>query len=105
MQHFGAKFARNQFQIAWVLEISHEGRIAKISRTAVAANELPFPAQQNELFYVATVELTKQSVTAYGKEERLQSGMLVDASILLDRRTLFEWVFEPLYSISGRWGA
>ncbi|MBL8524014.1 MAG: HlyD family efflux transporter periplasmic adaptor subunit, partial [Betaproteobacteria bacterium] len=84
---------------------SHEGRIAKISRTAVASNELPFPAQQNELFYVATVELMKQSVTAYGKEEHLQSGMLVDASILLDRRTLLEWVFEPLYSISGRWGA
>ena len=84
---------------------SHEGTIAKISRTAVASNELPFPATQGELFYVATVELAKQTVTAYGKEERLQSGMLVDCSILLDRRTLFEWVFEPLYSISGRWGA
>lgn len=84
---------------------SHEGRIAKISRTSVASNELPFPAPQGELFYVATVELAKQTVTAYGKEERLQSGMLVDASILMDRRTILEWVFEPLYSISGRWGA
>ena len=84
---------------------SHEGKISKISRTAVASNELPFPAAQGELFYVATIELAKQTVTAYGKEERLQSGMLVDCSILLDRRTIFEWVFEPLYSISGRWGA
>ena len=84
---------------------SHEGKVSKISRTAVASTELPFPAQQGELFYVATVELVKQTVTAYGKEERLQSGMLVDCSILLDRRTLFEWVFEPLYSISGRWRA
>ncbi len=84
---------------------SHQGKISKISRTAVASNELPFPAQQGELFYVATVELVKQTVTAYGVEERLQSGMLVDCSILLDRRTLFEWVFEPLYSISGMWGA
>ena len=84
---------------------SHQGKVSKISRTAVASTELPFPAQQGELFYVATVELVKQTVTAYGKEERLQSGMLVDCSILLDRRTLFEWVFEPLYSISGRWGA
>ena len=83
---------------------SHEGKVSKISRTAVASTELPFPAQQGELFYVATVELLKQTVTAYGKEERLQSGMLVDCSILLDRRTLFEWVFEPLYSISGKWG-
>ncbi len=84
---------------------SHEGRVIKIARTAVAGNELPFPVPQGELFYVATVELTKQTVTAYGKEERLTSGMMVDANILLDRRTLFEWVFEPLYSITGRWGA
>jgi membrane fusion protein len=84
---------------------SHEGVVRKISRTAVPTSELPFPAQQGELYYVATLELHKQTVTAYGKEEHLQSGMLVDANILLDRRTLFEWVFEPLYSISGKWRA
>lgn len=83
---------------------THAAIVIKISRTAVAANELPFPAPQGELFYVATVKLVKQSVMAYGQEQPLQSGMLVDANILLDRRTLFEWVFEPLYSISGRWG-
>jgi membrane fusion protein len=82
---------------------THEGKVTKVSRTAVAATELPFPAQQGELYYVATVAIAKQTVTAYGKEQPLQSGMLVDANILLDRRTLFEWVFEPLYSISGRW--
>lgn len=84
---------------------THEASVVKVSRTAVASNELPFPAPQGELFYVATVKLNKQTVTAYGQEQPLQSGMLVDASILLDRRTLFEWVLEPLYSISGRWGA
>jgi membrane fusion protein len=84
---------------------SHGGKVIKISRTAVASNELPFPAQQGELYYIATLELAKQTVTAYGNEVRLQSGMMLDASILLDRRTLIEWVFEPLYSISGRWGA
>ena len=84
---------------------THEARVIKISLTAVAANELPFPAVKDELFYVATLKLAKQSVTAYGKEQPLQSGMLVDANILLDRRTLFEWVFEPLYSISGQLGA
>jgi hypothetical protein len=50
---------------------------------------------------VATVKLNKQTVTAYGKEQPLQSGMLVDASILLDRRTLFQWVFEPLIPFRG----
>jgi membrane fusion protein len=82
---------------------SHAAKVIRISRTAVQANELPFPAQQNELYYIAKLEPEKQTVTAYGKQQRLQSGMIVDANILLDRRTLIEWVFEPLYSISGNW--
>jgi membrane fusion protein len=69
-------------------------------------SELPLLAQTGlpagDLFYAATVKLSKQTVLAYGKEEQLQSGMALEASIALDRRTLFEWVFEPLYSISGR---
>ena len=84
---------------------THDGSVVKVSRTAVAANELPFPAQQGELYYVVTIKPKRQTVTAYGKAEALQSGMLVDASLLLDRRTMLEWVFEPLYSISGKWGS
>jgi membrane fusion protein len=84
---------------------THDGSVTKVSRTAVSANELPFPAQQGELYYVVTIKPKSQTVTAYGKAEPLQSGMLVDASLLLDRRTLLEWVFEPLYSISGKWGS
>ena len=84
---------------------THEGTITRIARVAVPASELPFPAAQGELYYVARVQLAKQTVTAYGSEVPLQAGMLIDANILLDRRTLFEWVFEPLFSISGRWGS
>ena len=28
--------------------------------------------------------------------------MLVNASVLLEQRRLYEWVLEPLFSISGR---
>ncbi|MBL8514116.1 MAG: HlyD family efflux transporter periplasmic adaptor subunit, partial [Betaproteobacteria bacterium] len=84
---------------------THEAQVVKVAKTAVAANELPFPAEQGALYYVATLALSKQTVTAYGKEEPLQSGMLLQANILLDRRKLIEWVFEPLYSITGQWRA
>ena len=33
---------------------------------------------------------------------RLQPGMQVEADILLDRRRLIEWIFEPLLSLAGR---
>jgi membrane fusion protein len=78
------------------------GSVIKISRTAVSAQELPFPAASSEFYYVVTVKPEKEFVLAYGKQEPLQTGMQVDADIWLDRRTLLEWIFEPLFSITGR---
>ena len=85
---------------------SHEARVVKLSRVAVAASELPYPppvAGTGELFYIASLALTKSTVLAYGNEEPLQSGMGFDANLVLDTRTLLEWVFEPLFSVSGNW--
>ena len=52
--------------------------------------------------YRSKVALDAQSVTAYGNPEPLQAGMQVEADVLVDRRRLIEWVFEPLLSLSGR---
>ena len=49
-----------------------------------------------------TVSLDSQSVKAYGQDFALQSGMLLDASIWLDRRKLYQWLLDPLYSVLGR---
>jgi membrane fusion protein len=32
----------------------------------------------------------------------LQAGMLLEADILQETRRLYEWLLEPLYSISGK---
>lgn len=81
---------------------SHQGQVVKVSRTAVPAQELPFPAPATDVYYVITVQPDEDYVLAYGKKELLQVGMQVDADIWLDRRTLLEWILEPLYSVSGR---
>lgn len=81
---------------------SHPGKVARISRTAVSAQELPFPAPATDVYYVITIVPDRDFVQAYGKNEPLQAGMQVDADIWLDRRTLLEWILEPLYSVAGR---
>ena len=48
------------------------------------------------------MDLPAQAIDAYGKPEPLKAGMQVEADILLDRRRLIEWIFEPLLSLSGR---
>lgn len=85
----------------------HEGRVAQISRSALSPGELGVlvgNAEQGEPLYRVTVALARQEVIAYGNEELLKPGMLLDADILGERRRLIEWVFEPLYSLKGRVG-
>jgi membrane fusion protein len=82
---------------------SQTAEVVKMSRVAVAASELPYPppGPAGELYYIASLSLPKKTVLAYGREEPLQAGMGFDANLILETRTLLEWVFEPVFSISG----
>lgn len=85
----------------------HEGSVARISRSALSYAELGAMvsnAQTGEPLYRVTVALANQVVIAYGHDEALKPGMLVDADILGERRRLIEWIFEPLYSLKGKLG-
>lgn len=82
----------------------HSGKVVRISRSALSGNELAAltgSSQAIEPFYRVLVAIDQQSIRAYGKHEPLRPGMLLDADILSDRRKLYEWVLEPLYSLSG----
>jgi membrane fusion protein len=78
----------------------HTGRVIQVSRSALSAEELG--AQTQEPFYRVVVSLDAQTVLAYGKREPLKPGMLLDADIMGEQRSLIEWVFDPLYSIKGK---
>lgn len=83
---------------------SHKARVLAVSRSPLLPGELGYsPADGNrEPVYRIKVALVSQSVAAYGRSEPLQAGMQVEADILLDRRRLIEWIFEPLLSLAGR---
>lgn len=48
------------------------------------------------------VELETQSIAVYGNAQPLQAGMLLEADIIQDRRRLYEWALEPIYSVTGK---
>jgi membrane fusion protein len=83
---------------------SHKARVLSVSRNPLAPGELGYaPADGNrEPVYRIKAALASQSVAAYGRSEPLQAGMQVEADILLDRRRLIEWIFEPLLGLAGR---
>ena len=82
-----------------------QGRVARVSRSALGAEELgALAVTGNQPLYRVTVTLSRQAITAYGRAEALKPGMLLDADILGETRRLAEWLFEPLYSLRGMLG-
>lgn len=87
-----------------------EGEVVSVSRTALNPNELaasglamdPSVLGRGEPVYRVKVKIKSQTVQAYGKAQPLQAGMLLDADILQEKRRLYEWVLEPLFTVSGR---
>ena len=80
----------------------HGGRVIRVSRSAIAPAS--GDGQGAEPYYRVLVALDKQSIIAYGEQEPLRPGMRLDADILGERRKLYEWVLEPLYSLRGKMG-
>ncbi len=87
----------------------HEGTILTVSRAGISPVDLPREMSGlSELFgstepvYPMRVALDRQSITAYGANYGLQPGMRLEADILLEKRRLYEWVLDPLYSLTGR---
>jgi membrane fusion protein len=83
----------------------YRARVTSIARTALSAAELSAsgaPTVHDGAFYRVIVALEAQHVTAYGRPQPLQAGMALQADILQERRHLYEWVLEPLYSLTGK---
>lgn len=77
------------------------GNVVQVSRSALSPAETTTLLGQNVAtpLYRVLVKLDHQSIGAYGKAEALKPGMALDADILLDHRSLWQWVFEPLYGL------
>ncbi len=95
------------------------GHVLQVSRTPLQANELAGLALSTaatgagagalsggpnvgEPLYRITVALDRQDVSAYGQAQPLAPGMQLEADVLLDRRRLIEWLFEPVLGVAGR---
>lgn len=80
-----------------------EGRVTSISRTVLAPAEVAIPGLQvQEPVFRVRVKLSSEHVAAYGRSVALQPGMLLTADVVIDRRSLLEWLLDPLYAAGKR---
>ena len=78
---------------------TYGGRIISISQTILTAPEVGGPVALHEPAYKVTAQLDRPDIEAYGRRITLQPDMLLKADIILERRSLLQWLFGPLLSI------
>jgi membrane fusion protein len=80
----------------------YRGVVSDISRNVWSPGERIGPISAREPVYRVDVRLERQSVKALDQEFALRPGMLVNADLLLEKRTLLEWIFEPVLQLKDR---
>ncbi len=87
-----------------------KGTVKAVSMTPFAPSELPVNlastvlgtvqrAQGNtgsEGLYRVKIELERQSISVYGREQKLKPGMTLEADIAQDHRKIWEWFIDPI---------
>lgn len=76
-----------------------KGTIKHISETPFKPGELDTPIPYEQSVYRVVVILNKQTVTAYGKEVPIKTGMTLQGDLIVDSRTLLQWMMEPLLTL------
>lgn len=87
----------------------YHAKIASITLAALSANdlsreELPTLVANSggTTFYRVTATLDEQCVHVYGVPQSLQAGMLLEADIVHEHRRIYEWMLEPIFSMTGK---
>ncbi|WP_108944594.1 HlyD family secretion protein [Shewanella halifaxensis] len=79
-------------------------KISHIDKALISPGEADMPIQPDEAVYRIQATLESHSIQAYGEAFPLKAGMQIEADLILDTRSLLEWLLDPLYSLKGRVG-
>jgi membrane fusion protein len=85
---------------------AYAGTVTSVSKSAINPAELPqqlagIYAPAESLFRI-NIKLDRQTATTYGEAATLQAGMQLEADVVTDSRRLIEWMFEPLFTLTGK---
>lgn len=78
-----------------------QGQVSHVSKNIIFSAETASKLSFNEPVYKIKVKLAQQHIKAYGNQTSLIPGMLLQADINTGKRTLIEWLLEPLFIING----
>ena len=80
-----------------------KGEVTSVSTTVLGPNDITVAGLDiHEPVFRVRAALSRQGIEAYGAIIPLQPGMLLSADVVFDRRTLIQWLLDPLYAVGRR---
>ena len=80
----------------------YDGTVSEVSKVISQPGELAEATGLAQAVYKVTVTLDSQKVNIDGKQQPLQVGMELNATITLESRSILQWMLAPIYSLRGR---
>ena len=81
------------------------GKVENVGRTVWTQGDSVGPLAVREPVYRIVVLIDRQDIEAGGEHFPLRAGMVVSADLLMERRTLLEWLFQPVLQLRQRMGS
>jgi membrane fusion protein len=81
---------------------SQPGEVVSVSHSVLTPAQVAPPGQAEEPVYKVRVLPEADVVLAYGRPLPLQAGMALEADVVLERRRLVHWLFDPMLALRGR---
>jgi membrane fusion protein len=78
------------------------GRVISVAGAPVDPADLTVPIEAKEALYRVLVDIESPTVDGYGGTWRLTPGMRLSADLVLDDRSLWEWLFDPIIAARRR---
>ncbi|MGR5002355.1 MULTISPECIES: hypothetical protein [Vibrio] len=78
------------------------GAITSIDKALILPSDKALPIQTEQAMYRVTASLPDQFMNAYGEEFPIENRRDGAVDIILETRTLLEWILDPTYAIQGK---
>ncbi|MEZ8942295.1 HlyD family secretion protein [Vibrio alginolyticus] len=78
------------------------GKVINIDKALILPSDKAVPLNIDEPMYRVRAKLEEQSISAYGKKFPLKVGMIAEADIILEQRSLLDWILEPILAVRGK---
>jgi membrane fusion protein len=78
------------------------GNVESVGRTIWTQGDSVGPLAVREPVYRIIVAVDRQSVESGGEAFPLRAGMVASADLLMEKRTLLEWLFQPILQLRKR---